>query len=282
MIGGRTALYGIVGWPVGHSLSPAMQNAALAFHGLDAAYVPLPVEPGLLEAALRGAHALGFQGLNVTIPHKQAAAAACATLDPVAAACGAANTLRRAGGGWEGFNTDATALAQLLDGAGVRAGATVLLLGAGGAARAGGWAALQLGARLLVTARRREQAAALCAALAASAPPGVPRPEAVAWEALAGASGAATAVLNGTSVGLAGQPAAIPGLAFRAGQVALDMVYGDTAFARDATAAGARVVRGEELLVRQGALAFNLWTGRPAPEAVMVAALQAGPDPRHP
>ncbi len=275
MIGGRTALYGIVGWPVGHSLSPAIQNAAFALHQLDAAYVALPVEPAALEAALRGAHALGFQGLNVTIPHKQAAAAACESLDPVATACGAANTLRRTQAGWEGFNTDATALAQLLDGAGVRAGAAALLIGAGGAARAGGWAALKVGASLRVTARRPEQAEALCAALAPAVGPGGPRPEVLAWESLAVASRAADVVVNGTSVGMSGQPAAFGELGFRPGQVALDMVYGDTAFTRDATAAGAKVVRGEELLVRQGALAFSLWTGRPAPEAVMVAAMHA-------
>jgi shikimate dehydrogenase len=282
VIGGRTALYGIVGWPVGHSLSPAMQNAAFAFLGLDAAYLALPVEPGSLETALQGAHALGFQGLNVTIPHKQAAAAACLALDPVATACGAANTLRRTPAGWEGFNTDATALSQLLDGAGVRAGATALLLGAGGAARAGGWAALKVGARLRVAARRRDQAEALCTALGGAVRPGGTKPEVVGWESLAAASRAADVVMNGTSVGLAGQPAALPGLGFRAGQVALDMVYGDTAFTRDAVAAGARLVRGEELLVRQGALAFNLWTGRPAPEAAMVAALQAARKANHP
>ncbi len=281
MINGRTTLYGVVGWPVGHSLSPAIQNAAFKFHKLDSVYLAMPVDPSALEAALRGAHALGFLGLNVTVPHKQAAAAACASLDPVATACGAANTLRRAEAGWEGFNTDATALAQLLDGAGVRAGARVLLVGAGGAARAGGWAALKVGARLQVTARRREQAAGLIAALSSSVAPGAPRPELVAWEALAAASRAADVVMNGTSVGLGGHPAALPGLGFRAGQVALDMVYGDTAFARDAAAAGAHVVRGEELLVRQGALAFSLWTGRPAPEAVMVTALNAAREAIH-
>ena len=281
MIGGRTALYGVVGWPVGHSLSPAMQNAAFAFHQLDAAYLALPVEPESLETALRGAHALGFQGLNVTIPHKQAAAALCRSLDPVATACGAANTLRRSGDGWEGFNTDATALAQLLDGAGVRAGATALLVGAGGAARAAGWAVLRIGARLRVAARRPEQAAALCAALAGAVGPGGSAPGVVAWASLGTACQSADAVLNGTSVGLPGMPAALPGVSFHAGQVALDMVYGDTAFARAAAAAGARVVRGEELLVRQGALAFSLWTGRPAPEAVMVAALQARPEGSH-
>jgi len=281
VINGKTALYGLVGWPVAHSLSPTMQNAAFASQHLDAAYVALPVEPAAVEAALRGAHALGFLGLNVTIPYKQAAAASCTTLDPVATACGAANTLRRTQAGWEGFNTDATALAQLLDAAGVRAGAEVLLIGAGGAARAGGWAALKVGARLRVTARRPGQAEALVAALAGSAGPGGPRPEVVAWGSLGAACATADVVMNATSVGLPGQAPELPGLAFRPRQVALDMVYGDTAFIRDAVAAGAQVVRGEQLLVRQGALAFNLWTGRPAPEAVMAAALRAGKEASH-
>lgn len=281
MISGTTALYGIIGWPVAHSLSPAMQNAAFAAERLDATYVALPVEPAAVEAALRGAHALGFHGLNVTIPYKQAAAASCLSLDPVAAACGAANTLRRTTAGWEGFNTDATALSQLLDGAGVRAGAEALLIGAGGAARAGGWAALRVGARLRVTARRPEQAEALVAALAGSVGPGLSRPEVVPWASLAAASRTANLVMNATSVGLPGQAPALPGLAFRPAQVALDMVYGDTAFSREAAAAGATVVRGEQLLVRQGALAFNLWTGRPAPEAIMAAALHTRQEASH-
>jgi len=275
VIGGRTALYGIVGWPVGHSLSPAMQNAALAFHELDAAYVAMPVEPARLAEALAGAHALGFQGLNVTVPHKVAAARACVRLDPVAAATGAANVLRRVSGGWEGFNTDATAIAELLAAAGVRAGARVLLCGAGGAARAGAWAALRLGTSLRVAARKGPEAEALCRDLLAASPGG-PGAEAraVPWADLAAECGAADVVVNGTSVGLPGHDKALPGVAFRAGQVALDMVYGATAFARDAAEAGAKVIRGEEMLVRQGAHAFTIWTDRPAPEAVMVAALQ--------
>jgi len=279
VIGGRTALYGIVGWPVGHSLSPAMQNAAFAFHGLDAAYVPMPVEPSRLGEALAGAHALGFEGLNVTIPHKLEAARACVRLDPVAAAVGAANVLRRAFGGWEGFNTDATAIAELLAAAGVPAGARVLLCGAGGAARAGAWAALRLGCRLGVAARQVDQAGALCDALRGAAQAGgwsggPVEAGPVAWGELAAECAAADVVMNGTSVGLPGHEQALPGVAFRAGQVALDMVYGATAFTRDAAAAGATVVRGEEMLVRQGCHAFTIWTDRPAPEAVMVAALQ--------
>jgi shikimate dehydrogenase len=254
VIGGRTALYGIVGWPVGHSLSPAMQNAALAFHALDAVYVAMPVEPARLEVALAGAHALGFEGLNVTIPHKPAAARACVRLDPVASATGAANVLRRVQGGWEGFNTDATAVAELLAAAGVKAGARVLLCGAGGAARAGAWAALRLGASLRVAARQATEAEAVCRDLAVAAPSGPGgfggEARAVPWADLAAECAAADAIL------------------------ALDMVYGATAFARDAAEAGASVIRGEEMLVRQGAHAFTIWTDRPAPEAVMVAALQ--------
>ncbi len=112
MISTRTGLYGVVGHPVGHSRSPAMQNAALASLAVDALYVALPVAPERLGEALRGAHALGFRGLNVTVPHKQAAAALCLRLEESAAACGAVNTLIRAPGGepgWVGHNTDAPA-----------------------------------------------------------------------------------------------------------------------------------------------------------------------------
>jgi shikimate dehydrogenase len=274
VIGGRTALYGLVGWPVGHSLSPAMQNAAFAFHRLDAAYLAMPVEPTRLAEALVGAHVLGFRGLNVTIPHKQEAIAACRTLDETAMAVGAVNTLRRAPDGWEGFNTDATALAQLLEAAGVRAGARVLVIGAGGAARAGAWAALRLGAQLWVTARRGQQAEALCHDFQKLKPAGNGDARALAWETLGEASQAADAVLNATSVGMTGREAALPGIRFRAGQVALDAVYGDTAFIGAAAAAQARIVRGEEMLVRQGVNAFAIWTGQAAPEAVMLAALQ--------
>ncbi|HET9553600.1 MAG TPA: shikimate dehydrogenase (NADP+), partial [Anaeromyxobacteraceae bacterium] len=134
---------------------------------------------------------------------------------------------------------------------------------------------VRAGGALRVAARRPEQAAELCAQLERALPDAAARPVPVPWGSLGEESRAADVVVNGTSIGLAGQEPALPGVAFRAGQVALDMVYGDTAFARDAAAAaGARLVRGEQLLVRQGAHAFTIWTGRPAPEAVMVAALQ--------
>uniref|UniRef100_UPI0035A81ABE shikimate dehydrogenase family protein n=5 Tax=Anaeromyxobacter TaxID=161492 RepID=UPI0035A81ABE len=146
MISGRTALYGVVGQPVRHSRSPELQAAAFEHLGIDAVYVALPVAPERLEEALRGAHALGFQGLNVTVPHKRAAAALCEAVDPVAREVGAVNTLRRTERGWEGFNTDAAACLMLLGEEGLRPGARALLAGAGGAARAAAWALVRAGA----------------------------------------------------------------------------------------------------------------------------------------
>jgi shikimate dehydrogenase len=272
MISGRTALYAVVGHPVAHSLSPAMQNAALAAAGVDGVYLALPVPPDRLEEALVGAHALGVRGLNVTVPHKQRAAAACRRLDPTAEVCGAANTLRRLDHGWEGFNTDAPATLGLLQAAGLARGERALLLGAGGAALAGAWALLQAGCEVEVAARRPEAAAVLAARMRGAFPgEGAVRP--VPWEAAAARAEEARAVVNGTSIGLGGRDEDLPPLRLGNGQIAADFVYGDTAFSRRARAAGAALVTGEQILLRQGALAFTLWTGQPAPEAVMAEAL---------
>jgi shikimate dehydrogenase len=280
VISGRTALYGVVGHPVTHSLSPAMQNAAFRALGLDACYLALPVAPDRLAEALAGAHALGFSGLNVTVPHKQQAAELSLSLDPVAAATGAVNTLRRTSGGWEGFNTDGPAALALLEAAGVRGGWRALLLGAGGAARAAAWALLKTGAAVRVAARRAEQAAELCREVGGALPGSRIGPVAFA-EALLEAD-RCHAVVNATSIGLPGHPQAgqMPAFRFRPDQVVADFVYGDTALGRSALGAGARLVAGEQILVRQGALAFALWTGRAAPEAAMGAALRAGGERR--
>ncbi len=272
MITGRTALYGVIGHPIAHSRSPQMQNAAFARLGIDAAYLALPVAPVALEVALRGAHALGFQGLNVTVPHKQEALLACERVEDVAREVGAVNTLRRTDGGWEGHNTDALATRQLLEAEGVGPGTRALLLGAGGVARAAAWALRELGAEVRVMARRPEAASELLEDFPAR---GGPAACAVSFAALAAEAAAAEVIVNATSVGLHGHQARFDGLAFLPGQLALDYVYGETAFAAEAAAAGARLVRGEAVLVRQGALAFTLWTGQAAPEAVMAAAAGA-------
>ncbi len=272
MITGRTQLYGVLGYPVAHSRSPELQNAAFAAAGIDAAYVALPVAPERLPEALRGAYALGFRGLNVTVPHKQAAAEQCVELEETASLCGAVNTLARADGGWRGANTDAPACRDLLRAAGIGAGGRALLLGAGGAALAGAWALLAVGAEVTVAARRPEAAKALCDRLAAAFPGG-PRLRAAGWDAAAALAAESDVIVNATSIGLGGQAGAAAPVPLRRGQLAVDFVYGDTPLARAARAAGAALVSGEQLLVRQGALAFTLWTGQPAPEALMAAAL---------
>jgi shikimate dehydrogenase len=252
-----------------------MQNAAFAHLGLDGVYLALPVPPERLAEAVTGAHALGFQGLNVTVPHKQAALALCATVDPTAVEVGAVNTLRRATRGWEGFNTDAPACLSLMEAAGVGKGARALLVGAGGAARAAAWALLRAGTALRIAARRPEAAQELVHDMRAAFPRGAAA--AVPWSALAEEAEGADVVVNGTSIGLPGHDARLPALRFRRGQVAVDFVYGETDFAHFAREAGARLVTGEQILVRQGAIAFNLWTGRPAPEAAMAAAIGVVP-----
>ncbi|HVI93120.1 MAG TPA: shikimate dehydrogenase [Anaeromyxobacter sp.] len=276
MITGHTALYGVVGHPVSHSRSPEMQAAAFARLGIDAAYVALPVPPERLDEALRGAHALGFQGLNVTVPHKQRAAGLCLGLDDVAEAVGAVNTLRRSAAGWEGHNTDALACLGLLQEAGVGRGARALLVGAGGAARAAAWALLRAGATVRVAARREEPALELVHQVLASSQRGAAA-QAVSWGELGAEAERADVVVNGTSVGLAGRGeiGRLP-LKLRRGQVAVDFVYGETELTRQAREAGARLVSGEALLVKQGALAFQLWTGKPGPEDVMAAAIASG------
>jgi shikimate dehydrogenase len=273
VISGHTTLFAVIGSPVSHSLSPAMHNAAFAAAGVDGAYVALPVAPEELPAAVRGARALGLGGLNVTVPHKEAVVPLCAALDLVAEKVGAVNTLARHQKGWMGFNTDAPAVRGLLTDAGIGPGSRALLLGAGGAARAAMWALLEMGAEVAVAARRPEAAAALCRDMTRTlgVPDTMARP--VGWEALAPRAIHAEAVVNATTVGLSGK-GELPPLAWRSGQVALDFVYGDTGFARSARAAGARLVTGEQVLVRQGALAFKIWFGRSAPEEVMSRALE--------
>jgi shikimate dehydrogenase len=274
MISGKTTLFAVIGSPVDHSLSPAMQNAAFAAAGFDGAYLALPVSPEELEAAVRGASALGFGGMNVTVPHKEAVVPFCAALDDVAAQVGAVNVLARHARGWAGFNTDAPAVRGLLTDAGIGPRSRALVLGAGGASRAVIWALVAMGADVRLAARRPEAARELAVDMARTleCPEGMLSP--VDWESVASEAIQADVVVNATPIGLASHAGDLPALAWRAGQVALDFVYGDTAFARAARGAGARLVTGEQVLVRQGALAFRIWLGRAAPEGVMAKAIE--------
>jgi shikimate dehydrogenase len=247
------ALLGVAGWPVGHSRSPAMHNAALAELALDWLYVPVPLAPARFEETVRALPASGFRGLNVTVPHKQAAAALADDCSAAVEAIGAANTLTFADGRIAAENTDA---GGFLDALGESpAGRRALVLGAGGSARAIVWALREAGAaEVSVWNRTSERAAALADALEVRH---VERPE------------PAELVVNCTSVGLGArvapaEAAAAVGLdRLDPPSVLVDLVYGDepSPLTDWATARGGRVVDGLEVLVHQGARSLAGWTG---------------------
>jgi shikimate dehydrogenase len=255
-----TALAGVLGFPVGHSRSPDMMNAAFAELELDWRYFKLPVAPDLFGEIVPALAASGFRGANVTIPHKLAAHAVAAELTDAAAAIGAVNTLSFEGGRILGDNTDAGGLVDALDTD--LAGRTVLLLGAGGTARAAVWALREAGADVAVWNRTPERAATLAAEF------GVRHATSIE---------PAQVLVNVTSVGLRGEdlPAQL-GLDGTEPELVADVVYGGepTALCVWAERRGARVVDGLEMLLRQGARSFERWTGSPAPLDAMRRALR--------
>jgi shikimate dehydrogenase len=249
---------GVLGWPVAHSRSPAMQNAALRAAGLEGwRYQRLPVPPEALAETVRALPALGFRGANATIPHKRAVLALAGAASTAARAIGAANTLTFDEGTIHADNTDAPALLRAL---GEPLPSSALVLGAGGSARAVAYALRGAGVDVAVHNRTPARAAALARDLGVR---------------LVDAPDAAELLVNCTPVGLApddGLPAGAEDPGAFACVVDLPYRDGGTALAAAARAAGCRVVDGLELLVAQGALSFERWTGRPAPVAVMAVA----------
>jgi shikimate dehydrogenase len=253
------ALAGVLGFPVGHSRSPAMMNAAFAELGLDWRYFRLPVAPDRFAEIARALPGSGFEGANVTIPHKVAAHDLADELTEAAAAIGAVNTLTFLDGRILGDNTDAGGLVDALDLD--LGGVTALVLGAGGTARAAIWALREAGADVAVWNRTAERAAELAAEF------GVRH---------AAAPEPARVLVNVTSLGMHGEdlPAEL-GLDGLEPELVADVVYGSepTALCRWGEQRGARVVGGLEMLLRQGARSFARWTGQPAPLEVMRSAL---------
>ena len=278
----------VLGHPIKHSVSPAMHNAALAVMAraekdyLTWKYFRFDVPPEQLAAALPRFHAAGFQGLNLTVPHKILAVDLIQEVDPSATAIGAVNTLRRTPTGWRGYNTDGHGLAAALRAdLGVElAGADVILLGAGGAARGAAVECLQRKCRSLWIANRtRANLDTLLAALrplAGSTSLHAFDPADLPAEALAKAG--PLVVINATSAGLKpGEPAPIALPRLPAGLRVYDMVYNPpvTALLRDAAALGLPHANGLSMLVHQGARALEIWTGAAVPAAVMHAAASA-------
>jgi shikimate dehydrogenase len=266
---GTTTLVGLLRHPLRGSLSPPMQNAAFAAAGLDWAYVALGVEPERLEDAVTGLVALGFAGANVTIPHKTAVLAYCDELDEVAERAGSVNTLVIRDGRVHGSSTDGQAVTDAVEAEGAR----VLVLGAGGAAQAVATALVDAGCgSLRVAARTPERARALVLRLRSLAP-GRDVSADAAWPPSAGAADLvlnATPVLDDPLVELEGVRQVVD-LGYRPGG-------GDTALVAAARAAGSeRVVDGLDVLVAQGALAFERWTGREPDVEAMRAAVRSEP-----
>jgi shikimate dehydrogenase len=264
----------VLGYPVGHSRSPAMQTAALAELGLgdEWSYEAIEVAPDVFERRVRAMAGEGFVGANVTVPHKGAALALADELSETAREVGAANTLVFSHNGESGEadevvvraeNTDPEGLLRSLPG--TPRDRRALVLGAGGAARAVVWALLREGAHVDVWNRTALRSQHLCEELGGTP---VTAPDPTGYEL----------IVNTTAVGLAGEdpfaelPLSQDG--FAAEQTVVDMVYGGepTTLLRAAAEVGATTVDGIEILVQQGALSLEIWTGRPAPLDTMRAA----------
>jgi shikimate dehydrogenase len=258
----------VLGHPVAHSRSPAMQNAALAALGMgeEWAYEAIDVAPEDFEERVRAMPGEGFAGANVTVPHKHAALALAEAPSEVAREIGAANTLVFAEELIQAHNTDADGfLAALPEPPGDR---RALVLGAGGAARAVVWALERGGAAVEVWNRTPARAERLCAELGGTA---VADPDQSAYEL----------IVNTSAAGLGGEDpfAHLPLTVerFAPAQTVVDMVYGGepSPLLGAAEAAGATVVDGLEVLVQQGALSLRIWTGREPPLDTMRAAARA-------
>lgn len=263
---------GLIGWPVEHSRSSLMHNAAFAVGGLDWQYVLLPTPPDQLPAALERIRSGELAGANVTIPHKSAVMPLLDEVEPVARAIGAVNTIVPRGGRLIGRNTDVIGFTRALSETNVDVGGKpCAVLGAGGAARAVVHALRGLGGRVTIYARDVAKARALIG----------PDGQARSLNDLARLESETTLVVNATPVGMAPHIGASPWpdtVRFPAGALAFDLIYNPrrTRWMQQAERCGARSINGLAMLLYQGAAAFEMWTGQAAPIDVMRAALEAG------
>lgn len=261
----RTRIYGVIGDPVLHSLSPVLHNAAYAARHVNSVYVPIPVRE--LRDFLKALPSLDLAGFSITLPYKQAILRHLAECDPLAARIGAVNTVMVQGKGrLHGYNTDYIGVLQALKSHLRLRGSRVLLLGAGGAARAAAFALAEAGAAVLICARRAAQARELARAVGG---------EVVSRPALRRVRFAA--IINATPVGLTGAS----GSPLHAGEmncdVVMDMVYRpiETPLLRLAARRGIETVSGVEMFVAQAAAQWEIWFGGHAPVAVMRRAVLA-------
>lgn len=277
MINGETKIFGIIGHPVRHTASPAMQNAALRHLGLNGIYVPFDVEPGSLGVAIEGVRGLGICGLNVTIPHKETVIKYLDHLSHEAELIGAVNTIVNKNGNLIGYNTDASGFIRTVkeDLKFNPKHKTVFILGAGGAAKAVGFAMAMAGAKRIILAdavddKALELACEIelkteceCIALKINSP------------GLSEMILNSSLLVNATPCGMHdGDPISVKADFLHKGLCVFDLVYNrETKLLKAARQKGIKAAGGLNMLLYQGAKAFELWTGKRAPVKVMQKAL---------
>ena len=264
----RTQLFGVLGSHASISLSPAMQNAAFQAKRVNAVY--LPCETKRLSDFIHFARRMSFRGFSVTMPFKQAILRHLDWLDPLATRIGACNTVAVQHGKWMGWNTDAAAVVEVLTKRLRLAGSRILILGAGGAARAAAYALRAEDARVFISARRENALERVARDTHA---------EVVPWGSAEGLD--VDAVINATPVGMPPHVESVPvDLARLRTRVVFDMVYYplETRFLAVARGRGLTAISGLEMLVAQGARQFEIWTGLPAPRALMEQAVRQALD----
>lgn len=281
-INGKTKLYGLIGWPVEHTFSPAMHNAAFEALGIDAVYVPLAVEEKNFEAALKGLAALGFSGVNVTIPYKEKIISYLSDVqDNFVMPVGAVNTVNISNGNLIGYNTDSLGFQfSLLDNVKIEGieGKKVFMFGSGGAAKAVAAGMEGLGVTVYITDVAKEKAENLVSHINKYS-------KKSKAEYCAGLENKETReklkeadlVINATGIGLKkDDPSLVKSEWVRKEQIAYDLIYNPplTNFLRAYKEKGAKVFNGEGMLLYQAVGAFKLFTDRQAPVEVMRQALR--------
>lgn len=267
-ITGRTKMAALFGYPVEHTLSPVMQNAAFDHMGLDCWYLPFSVHPDSLKPAVESIRALSMLGANLTIPHKEAAIPFLDSLDAETASIGAVNTIVNRSGKLTGYNTDGKGFMRSLEERGVSAaGRNVLIIGAGGSSRAIGFYLGREAKVLTLYNRSRAKAEALAADLSATG-------GRVTVSAELKDLGGFDIIVNATPLGLkqCDQMPLDPD-SIEPTVVVCDLIYHKTPFLVQAAAKGCKTIGGGGMLLWQGALAFELWTGKIPPVEIMRSAL---------
>ncbi|MBN1628620.1 MAG: shikimate dehydrogenase [Thermoleophilia bacterium] len=279
-INAQTGLIGVIGHPVGHSLSPLIHNAAFRHDGLDMVYLAFDVPPNLLGSAVEGIRALDMRGANVTVPHKETVLHLMDEVDTLAGRVGAVNTIVNEQGQLVGYNTDVSGFVAAVHSVlpqGAR-GLSCLVVGAGGAARAVVAGLFEEEAQTIVVCNRTPaRARSLCEAAAAW---GATSCEAIDYDHIAEAATAAHLIVNATPVGLGGavKDSPLPVDTIHGGQAVVDLAYGacETMLVEAARGRGAVAVDGKEMLIMQAASSYGLWTGLQPPIEVMRRSIEYG------